>query len=648
MAVFQISRIQIRRGQASQGTGIPQLASGEMAWAIDTQQLYIGNGAVSEGSPAVGNTRILTSVDLTAAGNLLNLAEYVYKTTDTAITTGPDSNNPVIRTIQSRLDERATVRDFGALGSATLITASDINSGYTGTDDTAALQRAINELFLNSANLASANNGPADRVTLYIPAGVYLISSPIYIPSYTTLIGEGIDKTIIYYDPVISISGSILVTYTSLTTTGATAAMVGAAITGPGIPANTTITAVVPGVSVTISNAASATETNASFVVTISSPAFVFVNYTSTAGNPSVLSSTLYINQPRNIKMSGFTIHSPTGKNACMQMDAVRDSLFDEIKLQGDWTNAGTPNPACTGIVMNALSSLVTCQHNSFQNMWFNNFYYAVYAQGDILNNDFENCKVNDSRVGFSLGTGSNGVSVGQQYGPRHTYLNNCDFYDVKLYAAYIERGEYNTLANSRLVNVGNNGGGNVSAAYPQVYFATYNNSVLNNQSDRGNDLAVSNLTTPYLPEVGGHGRFNSYGTRSITMSNNSFAALLFRLPIPTDASGNPQGTIRYAIDYYYKSQANPGSSFSRSGTMIITADIDSKNIQFSDDYEFTGTDPTNSNALLLDFTANFLAQNGAAYTGAGGQYIAAIGVNYVNTLAGDTGYIEYSYSAVV
>jgi len=71
MAVYQISRIQVRRGQANQGTGIPQLASGEMAWAVDTQQLYIGNGAVSEGAPGVGNTRLLTLNDLSAQGNLL-------------------------------------------------------------------------------------------------------------------------------------------------------------------------------------------------------------------------------------------------------------------------------------------------------------------------------------------------------------------------------------------------------------------------------------------------------------------------------------------------------------------------------------------------------------------------------------------------
>lgn len=64
MAIFQISRIQLRRGRKNSDEGVPQLASAEMAWAVDTQELFIGNGAVSEGSPTVGNTKVLTEPDL--------------------------------------------------------------------------------------------------------------------------------------------------------------------------------------------------------------------------------------------------------------------------------------------------------------------------------------------------------------------------------------------------------------------------------------------------------------------------------------------------------------------------------------------------------------------------------------------------------
>ena len=41
MAVIEISKIQVRRGQENQ-TGVPPLDGGEFAWAADTENLYIG------------------------------------------------------------------------------------------------------------------------------------------------------------------------------------------------------------------------------------------------------------------------------------------------------------------------------------------------------------------------------------------------------------------------------------------------------------------------------------------------------------------------------------------------------------------------------------------------------------------------------
>ena len=52
MAVIEVAKIQVRRGQEGV-TGLPQLDSGEFGWALDAQNLYIGNGALAEGAPAV-------------------------------------------------------------------------------------------------------------------------------------------------------------------------------------------------------------------------------------------------------------------------------------------------------------------------------------------------------------------------------------------------------------------------------------------------------------------------------------------------------------------------------------------------------------------------------------------------------------------
>lgn len=174
MAVVQISRIQIRRGQKNQGTGLPQLASGELAWAIDTQELYIGNGSVNEGSPAVGNTKIITQKD-----NLLDLANvYRYKRTNPLIVTHPTT--PVVRNLEDRLNDKVSNLAYGILPN--------------GEDMTAELQNAIDNLFIT--NRAS---GESSRVTLEFLPGRYIVSSTIFVPSYVSIIGAGQDKTIFEY-----------------------------------------------------------------------------------------------------------------------------------------------------------------------------------------------------------------------------------------------------------------------------------------------------------------------------------------------------------------------------------------------------------------------------------------------------------------
>jgi hypothetical protein len=69
MAVIQISRIQHRRGLESD---LPNLASAELGWSVDTRKLYVGNGTIEEGAPSLGKTEILTEysiIDLSSTTN---------------------------------------------------------------------------------------------------------------------------------------------------------------------------------------------------------------------------------------------------------------------------------------------------------------------------------------------------------------------------------------------------------------------------------------------------------------------------------------------------------------------------------------------------------------------------------------------------
>jgi len=634
MAVVQISRIQIRRGQANQGSGLPQLASGEMAWAIDTQELYIGNGSVSEGSPSVGNTKLLTQNDLSAQGNLLALLQYVYKVNDTSILTGSSVNSPISRSIQDRLDDRISTLEYGVVGDGSTITTS-------------ALQRAVDQLFLNVNGKASAqtDSGTSKRVTLEIPSGVYVTDKPLYIPSYATIKGAGLDKTVIYYYPVSTITGNTVNNNGTVTTSAATTLMIGASVSGTNIPAGATVTGAVAGVSLTISPVATGTATGTTLTITLSGAAIQFVNDSSTPGSPSSIGSTLGNTQPRNIYIDGLTVRTVTGVNTCFQMDAVRDSLFENIKLQCDYDTPASFNANAIGIKMNALSSIVTCENNIFKNIYFSKCYYAVYAKQDILNNNFDNCIIYNARQGFALGLTADGTTVGQVYGPRETLIASCKFYNVKQQAVFVNRGYGNSVNQAKMYNVGANGGGVITTQYPEIYFNTVGNEVTDLYSERAVGLGLANTSVAYVPELAGHGVFKSFGTQSSTLTATVTPTLAFRLPCPTDYAGAPSGVIVYAVDYFYVSSNN---NFSRRGTITIAADITRAKIQLTDEYDFAGTDSANTISLQLDFKASYLDQVGVAYIASAGQLPSSIAISYSNSLTGDVGTLNYSYSSIL
>lgn len=152
--------MQVRRGQTAQ-TGFPQLSSGELGWSIDTQELFIGNGAVTEGAPAIGNTQLITEHNI---NNFFLYAKEGYRYLN------GEGVNSRVRTIQSKLDDVVTLNDF-----------VDINST---TDHTSYIQSAI--------TYASSVGKP-----LYIPEGEWTVTATVFIPPMLELRGAGIEKTII-------------------------------------------------------------------------------------------------------------------------------------------------------------------------------------------------------------------------------------------------------------------------------------------------------------------------------------------------------------------------------------------------------------------------------------------------------------------
>jgi Pectate lyase superfamily protein/Major tropism determinant N-terminal domain len=156
MAIDIISRIQNRRGLYAD---LPaSLAEGEIGFCLDTREMFIGN------SPGYGNnTQVLTE----------------FSQNDQLITTTYQNTNANLpsatpRTLQSKLNDFASIKDFGAKGDGT-------------TDDAPAINTAISELlkgYPQSGNLA---------VTLYFPPGIYLINSPILLYPFLNIKGAGLN-----------------------------------------------------------------------------------------------------------------------------------------------------------------------------------------------------------------------------------------------------------------------------------------------------------------------------------------------------------------------------------------------------------------------------------------------------------------------
>jgi hypothetical protein len=148
MAILQISQVQVRRGL---NQDLPQLAGGELGWSQDTRQLYIGNGTLAEGAPALGQTEILTQFSILNFTNTLT-ANVVALQSNVAILQGNVvTMQAAIAALQAGTLTANTITVTSGAGTITNLSANNAIISYTLNQGTTQRTGQLKYSFNNSA-----------------------------------------------------------------------------------------------------------------------------------------------------------------------------------------------------------------------------------------------------------------------------------------------------------------------------------------------------------------------------------------------------------------------------------------------------------------------------------------------------------------
>jgi hypothetical protein len=563
MAVIEIAKIQVRRGQENQ-TGLPTLAGGEFAWAADTEHLYIGLRR-EDGGSRDANVRILTEND---ERNFFNIAAssstYIYRDASDITLNLTDPGFEVERSIQDKLDDIVNIKDFGAV-------PNGIN------DNTAVIQEAIHRLF-SAWTTSSAYNlygGIAPRKKLYFPSGVYKITDTIFIPAYTTIVGEGKGQTII-----------------NLASTGTSTHIFQTA--EPNKLSTLGISGLHQGPYRNFDNAK--------------------ISNTYTA---------------RNIHIEGLTLRYDTTATTVSQvaslisLDSAPNSVIRDVKFQGGYsanpyngflsTNSNYVGIVLRGDPMDSVSSSRT-ENVVIDNCEFENLYYGIKSNYDVPNIIVKNSEFLSLNKGITFNDPADNL---QDLGPRFARFTDNRFRDIQREAIYTGTGTFynNTSANhvslnNQFINVGNNNSSTVELATssidrtPIITYLQRNCVSMNDYFDRFDwQLRQGTTGTYYAPLVQGHTTIDTHAVEYRTVRVGESKTLI-RWPLT--------GRAQFLINKYqvWNDSTSTNDLVDRQGTLNIyvkkpLTPLSIPDIEYDDSYNYTNNDGSVDWTPALNTTDN-------------------------------------------
>jgi hypothetical protein len=618
MAVVQISKIQVRRGQKNSGIGVPQLSSAEFAWAVDSQELFIGNGSVAEGAPAVGNTKVLTEHD-----NILELAaSYRFAADDTSITLS------IARGLQSKLDEiQVSVVDFGAVPDGS-------------TDSTLAFTTAIDELFKNS-------NDKFKKI-LAVPNGVYLFLDDLIIPSNVLIKGENSQETvleigdnnIIFQDISGRPQGIVIENLTIDHNDGQTVITNSEACKFKGVkwrsgyvlgdavfvPENASCLYNIPtvsaggniivsgsGVSATINTAFTSTFANTLGIAvgTLNADATFTANFQAViAGGSIKISSKSEVTLAATVQ-SNFTVTSlSSGSGGTVTVTPILAEFTDgsaNVNASVFWENT---------LFGTRVNKLV------FEDCKWYSTPLAVECQQTVAFDsvvDFEHCEFFVCDTGIYIG----GVS-GQG---NLWHIDDCHFEEVANQAFISTQGRGTQFQRSRFINCGNNTN-SASSPYTSIvsFGESFGNTLVNCSSNRHQESGIVSVATA--------------DTR-VEFENASLASLVDRNYSEIYLSDAPRPLAVFSAynNYIYIDYTLRLGQHVRTGQIVIVINTFNTDIEISETYTYSG-----GGIVMTGFEFFAELKNNSNYDDSTGPNNDTLLLKYQNPLiSGSTGSIEYS-----
>lgn len=532
MAIIELAKIQVRRGQENV-TGEPTLSPGEFGWAQDTEHLWIGK-SINEGAPDNLNTRILTENDLfsiSVVGSTATFYQYQGHIPGYAATA------TIVRTVAGKLDDTANALDFG------------FSNTSTAAANQSALQSAVDSLYRDSL-LVGSNYAADARAVIHIPAGVYSVNGPIYLPPYVSLSGEGSGKTLLTLENS-SVSLFQLV-----------------------------------GVNPSTGN-----------------------RETFVPGSTNVQAG----HQPRHIHISDITIQYSTTTAVAstlplIRVDCATETVIERCQFQGSF-NVGasaTSYDTYAGVEVRGQGALTT-KGLIIQDCTFNNLCYGIESSYDMQDAVISNCEFDELNRGVVY---CESLASGNLTGPVRTRLVQNRFNDIEKEGFYVgDNGS--ALATNHVsslnvfTEVGNNINGDEFPVTPVINFLSPGNISTGDYIDRFKSLNDGTITTSTVSlGVGG----SAYVDSDVVYSNaiSSSTVTLARFPF----NGSEQSlSVKYNILKPASAIARKGELLINSSVLSGTPTA-----EVTDTYRYTGSNDgnlvfsatlnTGTNAVILSYTS--------------------------------------------